>query len=68
MYVSPLPHLVSAKTSMKSIPKNKNNANHNPNNFAMEFKLELELFQSPRQRLIESENLHCGLEQSIETI
>lgn len=53
---------------MKSIPKNKNNANHNPNNFAMEFKLDLEPFQSPRKRLIESENLHCGLEQSIETI
>jgi len=53
---------------MKSIPKNRNNANHNPNSFAMAFKLDLEPFQFPRTRLVESESLHCGLEQSIETI
>ena len=53
---------------MKSIPKNKNNANHNPNNFAIAFKLDLDIFQSPRKRPIRSESLHCGLEQSVEAI
>jgi hypothetical protein len=65
LYVSPLPHLVRAKTSMKSIPKNKNSENHKPNNFAMAFKLELDPDQPSQKELLKPQNLHCGLEQSI---
>ena len=53
---------------MKSIPKNRNSANHNPNNFAMALRLDLDPFQHPQNRLVECKDSHCGLEQSIETI